>query len=396
MTKTFGTNASREVIATLEAAGHEAVFVGGSVRDHLLGKNASDIDIATSALPEEVKEVFSATIDVGIEHGTILVLMNGEPIEVTSYRTDSTYSDHRRPDGVLFVKSLREDLGRRDFTMNAIALTLTGELVDPYGGVSDLRKGLIRAVDNPEERFSEDSLRMLRAVRFSSVLGFGIDYDTYTALTHNAPKIRQVSVERIKSELDKIWTGKHPQKAIDILMETGLASHLPLFPKDAQTLINSVPFANACEGWASLMLTGDFTVSEITNAYKLSNKEKSYLTDVRSAFTNRSERIFTVDDYYHFSLDVLLAAEKAFSVFHPEASFLNETEIADALAALPIRSKEDLQVDGKDLMDWTNERGGRWVGKWIGKIEWAVLHGVVQNNANDIKEWFLDEYTCEK
>ena len=134
----------------MEEAGYEAVFVGGAVRDHLLGKEASDYDIATSATPSEVKNVFTQTIDVGIAHGTVMVLMDDEPIEVTTYRTESTYTDHRRPDQVNFVRYLKEDLERRDFTMNAIALTLNGELIDPFGGKTDLHNQKIRAVGNAD------------------------------------------------------------------------------------------------------------------------------------------------------------------------------------------------------------------------------------------------------
>lgn len=398
MTKTFGTSASREVIATLESAGYEAVFVGGAVRDHLLGKTASDFDIATSATPVEVKAQFRTTFDMGIKHGTIIVLLDGEPIEVTTYRSESTNTDTDtyRPAGVPFVQSLHEDLKRRDFTMNAIALTLNGKLIDPFGGVADIQSRIIKAVDNAEDRFNEDPLRMLRAVRFSSVLGFDIELNTYTAIAKHAEKINHVSIERIKNEMDKIWTGFHSQKAISSMIATGLADHLPLFPKDAQFLINSSPFVNAWEGWANIMLTGDYSVDKVVNAYKLSKKERFYLTDVQSAFMNRIERIYTNDDYYRFTQEVLIVAEKAFSAFHPEACSLNETEIAHAKDVLPIHSKEDLAISGKDLLEWKSERGGHWVGEWISKIESAILHGILQNEADDIKEWFLNEYTSEK
>ncbi|WHT47147.1 CCA tRNA nucleotidyltransferase [Sporosarcina thermotolerans] len=225
----FGSASSRKVIKLLGDAGYEAVFVGGSVRDYLLGKDASDIDIATSASPEEVKQVFPNTIDVGIEHGTVMVLMDREPIEVTTYRTESTYTDHRRPDEVKFVKSLKEDLRRRDFTINALALTVSGELIDPFGGRDDLKGRVIRAVGNAQDRFTEDALRMVRAVRFASVLGFEVEAGTRQAISGNAEKIRHVSVERIKVEMDKLMKGKEPNKGFALIAETGLSHHLPVF-----------------------------------------------------------------------------------------------------------------------------------------------------------------------
>ena len=185
----LGSNQSRMVISQLNAAGYEAVFVGGAVRDFLLGKEPKDIDIATVATPEQVKSVFANTVDLGAEHGTVLVIESGEPIEVTTYRTEGTYTDKRRPDKVQFVTSLKEDLRRRDFTINALAMTLTGEIIDPFGGRTDLKAGVIKAVGNPIERFTEDALRIVRGVRFVSTLGFAMNEETKNAMCELADTI---------------------------------------------------------------------------------------------------------------------------------------------------------------------------------------------------------------
>lgn len=160
------------VIEQLEEAGFEAVVVGGAVRDAILHRPAHDVDVATNALPQEVKTVFNRTVDIGIQHGTVLVIVPEGPVEVTTYRTDGEYTDHRRPEEVHFVRSLKEDLQRRDFTMNAIAMRKDGSFVDFYGGQRDIKAGVIRAVGEAKVRFAEDALRMLRAVRFSAQLGF--------------------------------------------------------------------------------------------------------------------------------------------------------------------------------------------------------------------------------
>ncbi|MFS0687890.1 CCA tRNA nucleotidyltransferase [Sporosarcina sp. 179-K 8C2 HS] len=388
----FGTAPSRKVIRLLEEAGYEAVFVGGSVRDHLLGKKASDFDIATSATPEEVKCVFTHTIDVGIAHGTVMVMMDGEPIEVTTYRTESTYTDHRRPDEVKFVRSLKDDLQRRDFTMNALALTLSGELIDPFGGTKDLQNRKIRAVGNAADRFHEDALRMIRAVRFSSVLGFEIEGRTLQAIEENASSIIHVSVERIKAEMDKLWKGMNPGKALATIADTRLAEHLPLFPNDVQFLSACAPFETADQGWSALMLAGQFSPADLARAYKLSNREKAFLTDVKMAFDRRQSTRFTIDDYYRFTLEVLLTAEKVWHASHPSELGISVEEMAQLQKQLPIRSKDDLKADGKDLMAWTGQRGGRWVGEWMNKIEYSVLHRHCPNDAEKIKEWFLNEY----
>ena len=160
------------ILKKIEAAGFEAYFVGGSVRDVLLGQPIHDVDIATSAFPAEIKEIFPRTIDVGIEHGTVLVLDGDEQYEITTFRTESAYQDFRRPDQVEFVRSLEEDLKRRDFTINAFALKEDGEIVDLFDGLVDLENNVLRAVGNPHERFHEDALRMMRGLRFVSQLGF--------------------------------------------------------------------------------------------------------------------------------------------------------------------------------------------------------------------------------
>jgi len=396
MTTSFGTAPSREVIRILENAGYEAVFVGGAVRDHLLGKTATDIDIATSAEPDEVKAVFPITVDIGTAHGTVLVLMSGEPIEVTTFRTEGAYTDHRRPDEVRFVKSLQEDLRRRDFTINALAMTKDGELIDLFGGRADIANGIIRAVGNAADRFKEDALRMFRAIRFTAVLGFDIEKQTLKAIHDNAEKIRFISVERLKAEMDKLFAGDNPTKAFDSIQNTGLHLYLPLFPKDNKNLNRIVPIASAVEGWAGFMIAGNFLPSDVAKAYKLSKVEKTFLSTVKVAYSNRVDRQFTIDDYYYYDLAVLITAEKLFQSIHNNGGSISFTEIKQIKQSLPIQSIADLSVDGKKLMEWTSQKGGRWIGEWIGKIEKAVLHGTCKNDPNDIKEWFLYEFNREK
>ncbi|MFC5588236.1 CCA tRNA nucleotidyltransferase [Sporosarcina soli] len=391
----FGTESSRKVIRLLEDAGHEAVFVGGAVRDHVLGKRASDIDIATSAEPQEVLALFPLTVDVGSAHGTVIVLMDGEPIEVTTYRTEGTYTDHRRPDEVRFVKSLRDDLLRRDFTMNALAMTKEGELIDLFGGQQDLAGGLIRAVGNAAERFAEDALRMLRAIRFTAVLGFRIETETFEAIRVEAERIQHVSVERVKDEMDKLFKGPYPLKAFQSFQDSGLAAYLPLFPTDIEKLNRCVPFRSVLEGWAAFMLAGDFTPAELTRAYKLSNNEKTFLTAVHHAVAIRSTRMYSIDDYYHFNEDVLITAEKLSTIQPGVVQALSPQEIMQNKQLLPIQSAAELAVKGKDLIQWTGMKGGRWTGEWLAKIEKAVLHNWCENEPNKIKEWFSHEYKRE-
>lgn len=200
----------RRALTLLEDAGFEAFAVGGCVRDSILGRTPNDWDICTSALPEETRAVFAGhrTIDTGMKHGTCTVLMDGEPLEITTYRIDGNYSDGRHPDRVWFSRDLREDLARRDFTVNAMAVDRSGRLSDPFGGRQDLAAKVIRAVGKPEDRFREDALRIIRALRFGAVLGFQIEEETAGAVRRMAALCRGTSRERILTELSKLLTGE--------------------------------------------------------------------------------------------------------------------------------------------------------------------------------------------
>lgn len=198
------------IIETLQKNGYEAYAVGGCVRDMLNGDTPHDFDITTSAEPETVMSLFEKTVLTGIKHGTVTVIINGVPNEVTTYRTDGEYRDHRRPDSVIFVKSLREDLARRDFTVNAMAYNKKDGLKDFFGGREDIENRILRAVGEPGRRFYEDALRIMRLFRFSSVLGFDIEEKTLKAALEYAPTLKSVSAERIYSELLKTLCGKNP------------------------------------------------------------------------------------------------------------------------------------------------------------------------------------------
>ena len=213
----------REIIETLEGAGFEAFAVGGCVRDAVLGRVPADWDITTSAMPEEVKGLFSRTIDTGIQHGTVTVMKDHVGYEVTTYRIDGEYEDARHPKEVSFTSNLVEDLKRRDFTINAMAYNDRAGIVDEFDGIGDLERGMIRCVGNAMDRFSEDALRMLRAVRFSAQLGFGIDEATKAAITELAPNLEKISAERIQVELVKLLTSDHPD-FLRVAYETGITA----------------------------------------------------------------------------------------------------------------------------------------------------------------------------
>lgn len=228
MTKICMPIGAEYIIEQLNKHGYEAYIVGGCVRDSLLDKNPNDWDITTSATPLQVKEIFKRTVDTGIQHGTVTVLVDkdivakGKPehagiysFEVTTYRIDGKYEDHRRPTEVLFTASLEEDLKRRDFTINAMAYNDTDGVIDIFGGIDDLNNHVVRCVGNPSDRFDEDALRILRAVRFAAQLGFEIAETTRVAMKEQAKYLRDISAERIQVELTKLITSDNPERLVE-------------------------------------------------------------------------------------------------------------------------------------------------------------------------------------
>lgn len=202
------------ILNILHSNGYEAYAVGGCVRDALLGREPEDWDITTSAKPEQVKALFSRTIDTGLQHGTVTVMLDKEGFEITTYRIDGTYEDGRHPTEVQFTSDLVEDLKRRDFTINAMAYSKEDGIVDAFDGIGDLKRGVIKCVGDARERFSEDALRMLRAVRFSGQLGFEIEEKTKEAILEKAETLNKISAERIRVELDKLICSNHPMQLV--------------------------------------------------------------------------------------------------------------------------------------------------------------------------------------
>jgi putative nucleotidyltransferase with HDIG domain len=213
----------KEIAAVFTSAGKEVYLVGGAVRDLILGRDSADWDLATNARPEEITRLFKRVIPTGIRHGTVTIHYKGASIEATTFRTESDYSDGRRPDEIRYAATVEEDLSRRDFTMNAAAVKLPeGTLIDPFNGQSDISRKLIRCVGKPEERFAEDGLRPMRAVRFAAQLGFNLEKETLAAIPGALSTTAKVAAERIREELDKTIASKSPQTGFIVMEETGL------------------------------------------------------------------------------------------------------------------------------------------------------------------------------
>ena len=240
-----------QVLKRLESHGYSAYMVGGCVRDILLERRPNDWDVCTSALPNDIADIFSKTRATGLKHGTVTVFEKGSAVEVTTFRAEGDYTDHRHPENVRFITDLRSDLERRDFTINAMALPLSGVLFDPFDGRADLEKKLIRCVGNPDKRFQEDVLRLLRAYRFSAMLGFDIAEDTLVAIYKNAPLAKTLARERVCAELEKTLLSQTPERIADML-EAGLLDGCAVFAAQPDLPpIKALP-RNRALRWAAL------------------------------------------------------------------------------------------------------------------------------------------------
>lgn len=384
------------ILHKIEKAGYEAYFVGGSVRDFLMGNEISDIDIATSATPQEIKTIFSRTVDVGIEHGTVVVLFNGLPYEVTTFRTESAYADFRRPDHVSFVRSLEEDLKRRDFTMNAIAMDKNGNIIDPYGGRKDIADKVIRTVGSAKERFQEDALRMMRAVRFVSQLDFAIEPLTYQALRLYGHLLKKISIERIAVEFEKMLLGKSSQLAMKVLVDTVLYNYLPGFYNKRIGLINYYQKEmnekiTLEERWVLLFYYLSLTEQPETvlRAWKLPVKQIKRIITGLNWLKFRLENDWTKTELYQATEEIAISTEKLYNMIKDKKLHSSLAEIKKKCRQLPIKTRKELQITGNDVLTWYDRRRGPWVGEVIEKAEKGVILGKVENRKEAIKEWLF-------
>lgn len=392
---------AKPILERLHQSGFEAYFVGGAVRDFLLGREIGDIDIATSAKPEDIKNLFHKTIDVGAEHGTIIVIHQGEQYEVTTYRMESDYEDFRRPKSVQFITSLKEDLRRRDFTINAMAMDVNGKVFDYFHGKVHMEQKLIHTVDSPSERFTEDALRMLRALRFVSQLNFTISSETKEAIKHHVHLLDMISVERKTTEIEKLFKGDNVKNAINLLIECKVFNYLPGFVGGERQLkkLSSFRFdflTTREELWTVLTLFIEpSSVDVFLRKWKLSNKliksvqKNLYFFDL---LTHKSE--WTDLLLYEAGPDTAVSVERIRSILvHPKTLNANIKRVRSSLNQLPIKTKKQLAINGHDLILWLNKEAGPWVAQMIDDVEKAILLKKIENNRSEIKEWLL---TCSQ
>lgn len=377
------------ILRTLQEAGYEAYFVGGSVRDILLNKPIHDVDIATSAFPAEVKELFHRTIDVGIDHGTVMVVTKEETYEVTTFRTESTYQDYRRPDHVEFVRSLKEDLKRRDFTINALAVGIDGEVIDLFDGLADLRNKILRAVGNPHERFHEDALRMMRALRFVSQLGFTMEPQTFEAIREYHSLLAKISVERINVEFVKLMMGPFREAGLRSFVESECYIYCPGLRESGESLLAFADLKGPAipterQAWALLMSRLKLTSEDIRKfmkEWKCSNQLTKEVIQMVPALEFRLAYEWDNWSLYQLGRELALSVEYLLQYFDHEP---NLEKVRLLYQNLPMHSLKDMALKGNDLMAHFDYPRGAWISSALHALEKEVVEGRLKNNSESL------------
>lgn len=381
------------VLQTLEDAGFEAYFVGGSVRDVLLHRQVHDVDITTSAYPEEVKELFDKSIDTGIKHGTVTVLYGGESYEITTFRTESGYQDFRRPDHVTFVQNLDEDLKRRDFTINALAMDMHGDIVDLFNGIEDLKNHIIRAVGNPEKRFHEDALRMMRAVRFMSQLEFKLEEKTEQAIKDNHELLKKISVERIREEFVKMGLGPFSRQAFQIFLDTQLNEDVPDFAgkKDLLQVYPQLKFSPTMETslWAVIIIllkVPNENIGKFMRDWKNSNAMTEKVEQIFKMFDLIADHVPTDYELFEAGEDIIINTIDVADILGQPVS---SEALVDRYLALPIKTPSELAVDGRFLIK-RGMRPGAQLGCTLNQIRKKVVACEIENSEEAIEQYLDD------
>ena len=384
------------VLEKIKEAGFEAYFVGGSVRDALLNRPIHDVDIASSAYPEEIKTIFPRTVDVGIEHGTVLVLEGQGEYEITTFRTEDVYVDYRRPSQVSFVRSLEEDLKRRDFTINALALNQEGEIVDLFNGLADMKNRTLRAVGVAAERFNEDALRIMRGFRFQAGLDFDLEELTFQAMADCASLLEKISVERIFIEFDKLLMAPFWRKGLERLIKAAAYDFLPDMKHSAEALQELLDrleedfqFSSSEQAWAALLLALKVKdVRKFLKHWKTSNEFQKRVNQLVAVYEIRQERSLSKRDCYQYDLDLILQAES----LRQAAGLPVEFEAIEAThASLTIHDKHEIVVTGSHLIRDYGFKPGPELGQILTKIEWAIVDGELANSKEEIMNFMKEQ-----
>lgn len=425
-------SAALAIVRRLNEHGFQAYLVGGCVRDEMLGRTVKDYDIATSARPEQVQALFERTVPTGLQHGTVTVVVNRVPYEVTTFRREGDYEGFRRPAEVEYIDSLLEDLKRRDFTMNAMALNAEGGLVDPFGGMTDMNERLLRCVGAAEERFREDALRMLRCLRFASEYGLRIEEKTWAALQACVGLLQHIAMERCRAELERMLGGADPNRALELLAGSSALRHtktdielakLDGIPSESWPDLLAIPSAD--ERLVYLYLRLGLEASAITEDLKrltFSNAQQDAASRTAGAHRELSAsaaggasggnaREAWIRALLRYGADALLRLRRLYALDGHRLLGLRSLEIMDEaraageaaldawilsgpawLEAVPAGSLKELQVSGQDLVRHLGDKPGPWTGLLLSRLLEETALGRLSNDRDTLLTAAMELY----
>lgn len=360
-------NTALKILEVIENHGYKAYLVGGFVRDYLLNLDTNDIDINTSATPKELKEIFPDSVIPKDDYGAVVVLRKNIRFEITTFRKEIAYKDNRRPIQIMYIDNLYQDLLRRDFTINAICMDKDGEIVDFLNGREDLEQHTIKTIGNSDEKFSEDALRILRAVRFATTLDFDLTEEIECAIKRNKKLLKLLSYERKREELDKIFTSKNAKKGISLLIRLNLDCELDL------------PSLNEVKYTDSLMAI--WAILNVTDLYPFTSNEKELIQSIQEVyqFDNMNRTIL-----YKYGLYVSSVVE--------EMRGQSTKEITELYNSLPIHDRKDIMVTGDDIMKALNRPEGSYLKKIFDDIEQEILYNRLENRKENILLYCTEHY----
>lgn len=380
------------IIETIKQHGYEAYFVGGAVRDYFLHRPVHDVDIATSALPNEVMTIFSDTIPLATEHGTVIVRYEKEQYEVTTFRKEEAYVDFRHPEKVQFIRRLEEDLKRRDFTMNALAMTSQFEVIDLFSGKKDIDRKLIRTVGNPDDRFQEDPLRIMRAVRFSSQLCFQLEKETKQAMRRQKEKLAYISVERISQEMDRLWLGPCVSQSLTTMKELQLFSVLPGAKWMTDTFILSFDGFEQCEtleqAWTLFAYIAQVSnLSTFLRTWKFSRERMKKITILYEGIKAYQDASFSDYDRFQLGKTFLLDVVRLYAILSNENVETCIRREATLFDALPIKHEKELAITAQEIIEIVQKKPGPWIRECQKEIIQGILDKKMENDYHTLKEW---------
>ena len=356
-----------KLINKIVDAGFDAYIVGGFVRDYLLGIESNDVDVNTNATPKDLLSIFKDSISPQEDYGSVTVIYNNIRFEITTFRKETGYLDHRRPDKIEYINDLYEDIIRRDFTINSLCMDKDGNIIDLLNVRDDIDKKIVKAIGNPIDRFREDSLRILRAVRFSVTLEFELDKELIKAIKECSYLLKDLSYYRKKDELDKIFTCKNSLNGIKLLIDLGLDKVLELDNLDKVKCTNS--------------LIGVWAVLNVWDRYPFTNNEKALMKDINTVMERNNLDPMTL---YKYGLYVNSVAG--------EMKDLNIKKIAESYDNLIIKTRKDIDITSDDIISITNKKPGPYINEIYNELEEEILYRRLNNERVDIIKYIEDKW----